>query len=639
MKRVLFLFAALLCFAGKARAQAEIPHLAADPATCDNTRGLLYYNTTTSKVMSCTSLNTWTSISGIAANSPVNVKSAPYNAFGDMIYVNNVSISRTASTLTIPVGSTATVGQLVQCVSPSFTTEVVPYPPTNGGQILPATILTVVGQVVTYNTNPVGAGGVLADGQCYFGHDDKIPLKNAFAACQTLSLSPMFGGPSQNQPCNVYLPRGNYMITGTPFDGSLVNQNAAGVSIVGDGNNASVIYPTLGFVNTAPVNCGWVICGFGWGQHYRDFGIEGIISQNNNGGGGGFNINNLDAMSLKCGKCYVENIKIQNFYGFTGQFMLTSAGGAEIHYARVENPNGGAGSMGAFLCNSCSTDIFDPFFSNTFMNLQVTGVAGRGSGQYLTVHGGLIDEGPITTITNSKSVTFLGTILMGGANCLSVDATSEVREVGGYCGTFNGGPGGGGPTVASGGQLSMTDVEVSANGAGQYCYNAVAAGGIFDLGYNKCILAGGATTYKVGSFGLQFPLTTDSTTQLGGRQTVSGTAPTCSVTGAGSTATCTIDTGSTDAAGKMTVTPGGAGIAALGTLTLTFSTTPNGAYGTNGTNCSSNYMNGTGAWNVRAGALIYTTLGTTTAVANWDNNAVVLTGASTYKVTYTCYGQ
>ena len=64
MKRMLFLFAVLVCFAGKAKAQSEIAHFAADPPTCDPTRGMLYYNTTSQVVKSCTALNTWTAIGG-----------------------------------------------------------------------------------------------------------------------------------------------------------------------------------------------------------------------------------------------------------------------------------------------------------------------------------------------------------------------------------------------------------------------------------------------------------------------------------------------------------------------------------------------------------------------------------------------
>lgn len=82
MKRMLFLFAVLVCFAGRAKAQSEIAHLAADPATCDNTRGLLYFNTTTGKIRSCTALNTWSDTSGSpnTVGPVINVTNPAYGA-------------------------------------------------------------------------------------------------------------------------------------------------------------------------------------------------------------------------------------------------------------------------------------------------------------------------------------------------------------------------------------------------------------------------------------------------------------------------------------------------------------------------------------------------------------------------------
>lgn len=94
MKRVLFLFAVLLCFVGKAKAQSEIAHFAADPPTCDPTRGMLYYNTTSLVVKSCSAVNTWstigggiTSVSSLPATctpgttAPVNLSVPPYGIY------------------------------------------------------------------------------------------------------------------------------------------------------------------------------------------------------------------------------------------------------------------------------------------------------------------------------------------------------------------------------------------------------------------------------------------------------------------------------------------------------------------------------------------------------------------------------
>lgn len=118
-----------------------------------------------------------------------------------------------------------------------------------------------------------------------------------------------------------------------------------------------------------------------------------------------------------------------------------------------------------------------------------------------------------------------------------------------------------------------------------------------------------------------------------------GTAPTATVTGAGTTATVATGTGSTDSAGVLTITSAGTGQAALGTLTLTFST-PLGAYGaTAPVACVATLHEGTGDWNVRATIRGDNTSSTTAHVFNWDNNAVAVVAASTYSVAYQCTGR
>ncbi|MFZ2490134.1 MAG: hypothetical protein WA208_01485 [Thermoanaerobaculia bacterium] len=122
-----------------------------------------------------------------------------------------------------------------------------------------------------------------------------------------------------------------------------------------------------------------------------------------------------------------------------------------------------------------------------------------------------------------------------------------------------------------------------------------------------------------------------------GRIVTGSATPTVASTGIGATGTVTVQAGSSDLAGNLVVTPGGAGIAATGDITLTFSTS-NGALGTNLPVCVAMLANAGGTWNARA-TVIGNGLSTTAAYFKWDNNAVALTAASNYLVSYHCIGK
>jgi hypothetical protein len=112
--------------------------------------------------------------------------------------------------------------------------------------------------------------------------------------------------------------------------------------------------------------------------------------------------------------------------------------------------------------------------------------------------------------------------------------------------------------------------------------------------------------------------------------------PTCAVTGAGATGTCALGTGSQDSVSLITITPSGAGIAATGTVTLTYNATTAFSAGHQADPVCL-LWNGTGTWNARA-SLIGTTHSQTAPVLTWDNNAVALTAASTYQLTCVAFG-
>lgn len=113
---------------------------------------------------------------------------------------------------------------------------------------------------------------------------------------------------------------------------------------------------------------------------------------------------------------------------------------------------------------------------------------------------------------------------------------------------------------------------------------------------------------------------------------VTGSAPTCSVTGAGTGATCSIGTNATDSLGSMNLNTGTTP-SSSGTVTLTFSST----FGSNAANCAANLTNNLANWNARA-TLIGGAGSTSSVTWSWDNNSVNLTGSTSaaYTVSYIC---
>lgn len=113
---------------------------------------------------------------------------------------------------------------------------------------------------------------------------------------------------------------------------------------------------------------------------------------------------------------------------------------------------------------------------------------------------------------------------------------------------------------------------------------------------------------------------------------VVGQVPTsCTWTGIGATGTCAFATGSSNAAGKMNLNTSGGGTLALGTFAINFV----GNFGVNGGLCFLTAQNQAGIWSPRI-TFVATAIGTGQFTGLWDNNAVVLTGGTTYAVLYHC---
>lgn len=116
--------------------------------------------------------------------------------------------------------------------------------------------------------------------------------------------------------------------------------------------------------------------------------------------------------------------------------------------------------------------------------------------------------------------------------------------------------------------------------------------------------------------------------------TISGASPTCAATGIGSTGACTLNTaGSSDLAGQMIMTPSGTGIAATGSVTLTF----NSAYVISGAACAILPADNTGTW--QNGVTVkQLSSSTSTPVFIWTNVATTLTSGQNYLMNYFCVG-
>jgi len=575
------------------------------------------------------STNAWTDAGGSSV-SPVlgvNIKLAPYNAVGDgkVFWDGVTNAGNNQLTSATAIFAATDVAHNISCVNA----------PASGSaaSALNTTITSFV------NATTVVYGGANAGNKTLMACKvtnpiDSTAIAAAFMACKTSNILVGSQTPLSGLGCNLYAPAGIYGVNAT-IDNLIVSGNEACVGIVGDGFNKTVLVPEATFTYTN--HPGWFIndrCG---GAYLHDFAVTDVSTPRNLGGvPTGMVVTTGTNVDLRNVAVYDQcNTNGANIYA------IDSDGGSNLVWDRpqaVNNGNCSGGNGGAQVNGVSSMDIYSPFLSNTKQNLNVVNQLSGSTGSGLRIWGGVIDEGSVTFITNSVDVWLNGVTLTGGANCLSVGATSSVWMSGGYCGTF-GGNTGSGPTVASGGKLRMTEVSVNGVNAGSYCYNSVAAGGILDLGGNNCTVSGGATIYNAGSFGLTFPLTTDSITQLGGRQTVAGTAPTFAVTGFGTSPTITVQTGSTDAAGAAIITAGTTP-GSSGTFTLTF-TTVSGAYGTNKPVCTFTLIDGTGAWNALAQEprAVDASTSTTSILANWNDNSVALTAGSTYGFNWSCYGK
>ena len=108
----------------------------------------------------------------------------------------------------------------------------------------------------------------------------------------------------------------------------------------------------------------------------------------------------------------------------------------------------------------------------------------------------------------------------------------------------------------------------------------------------------------------------------------------CSVTGAGTSASCIFILGGTDLQGIMRITANGTGTSSNGTLTLTLSS----SVGVNVAVCDVRALRTNAAWDFKA-AFQQTNYSTTAPAFIWDNNGNSLVAANSYEIGFKCIGQ
>lgn len=147
-------------------------------------------------------------------------------------------------------------------------------------------------------------------------------------------------------------------------------------------------------------------------------------------------------------------------------------------------------------------------------------------------------------------------------------------------------------------------------------------------------LLGGATFAAPGTIGNTTPSTGAFTGLTYGRSFLVGTAPAnCQTTNTG-TSSCAFETGSTDSGGTVVITITAGVPTASGTITVNYSS----SFALNSSTCTAILYNSSGSWNARA-TLIGQTFTGSTAVFNWDNNAVNLSTGVAYRMNYLCSGK
>lgn len=366
----------------------------------------------------------------------INVFNAlSYGLKGDGAESSNCSITGVGGgpwTVTCTDGqflSSMVVGQAIGCGS-SFLNYL-----TGVSASIPATISSI-----TDNTHAITgpANGVISSPQvCAWGslNDSKIvpyelAIKNAAKGDNgngTVQL-PYTGSPVE------YFPAGTYLFcnhsVGIQNDGA---GNPNGYKIMGDTGGGSPMFPATKIIFLPGCNAGGATYFFTANTaDVVDISVDGILGNFSTPGGAAVNIQNG------------RRVKVSRFGGVSGILAANN-----IHFDRVI-VNQGSTTGGGFVCNQCSGEINNWFFSNNAggPNLQVINTAGPPNTAQLIFRGGFNDESGSTgtahggaDIEGANDVTFIDSVLTSNNNggiawALTVDANSYVRLIGGAVAPF-----------------------------------------------------------------------------------------------------------------------------------------------------------------------------------------------------------
>lgn len=432
----------------------------------------------------------------------INVKS--YGAYGD--------------TITLSGGIGFPGGNDISCASCTFVAGDVGkvfWCDSGGSSImnengLPYIAVTPINAIVTANRITLGSaanGGASGAGTCHYGHDDTTAILAANVAFNALIGGSFENGGYANfaTPARDYFPSGGYTFCPTVSTQAAVNvstTNLSGWTVEGDGSDQTWIY-LCGIATTNLIsnsNSTFVR----WSNTAQGK-IRGISFWGGNLGGGG--------QAISTPKI-VDDVNCYNWGNGTHGGGCGSMTGGSVVRASVFADS--YYNMTVIGNNNVITD--NTFLTNGVVNLigvNIIGGGGGGGGSGLRVSDSLIDEcsadasivnsrGGCAVFTNSKDVWIMGTGIFGCTGTtvcpsLYVDATSVVHLEGDVLGQYSGG---GGPSVAPGGMLQVSDSRMF-GATSNFCYTAAATLGVTgivkDEGGNTCSLdVGIATTITPG---------------------------------------------------------------------------------------------------------------------------------------------
>lgn len=679
MRKLFWLFAVILCVDSvicfwPVHAHAQGTHIASfpsDPATCDPTRGTLYYNTTSNVVKICTATNTWTQVTSLTANSPVPANQAQgpqynvrnYGAVGDAKSSRNCATTASSGTITSTDNPwvASDVGRKLQAVVSAVST----FGAAAGGNQNNEVTISAFNSAGSISVSPSTATQT-GTGICvWYTQQEHTAMLAAYTAADVGAQKgwmPGYGPATLVRPGAVIIPPGGYVVCGTIYNDinhNPASNNVEGVSLKGGGPGVDIYIAPCFVPPNASASVGTLILAYlNQGAEFSNFSINGMNFLNTNFSAGQYLFGTLSS-----GRTWVHDVNITDWgtsqaSGPTAAFSMSTTGGlSRIENLQVQDSPGGDRSAACLFTNA-GVDIFSSFCSNHNSNFKVINSGQRTAvGPHFVLHGyqndecGGVGESACFQLQNS-TVNCLGCELLnpgGGVASVSLDTTSKLYVTDSSLFTYNVDGGNSSAVVLTGNaQLFAFASDFSGNNT-----SAAIAGPstskYIDLGGNNlfnqvagvltpCTTANYLTCAFSGGISPIFTLSTNATTQLGGRQIVAGTAPTFAVTGFGTSPTITIQTGSTDAAGAVTITAGTTP-GSSGTFTLTFTTTISGAYGTNPPVCIFGLVNGTGSWNALAQEPIITSSATTAVSVNWADNSIALTAGQTYGFVWSCYGK